>query len=124
MAQRRVLEHLADLRAEVERAEEENRVATEKLKEAEQRFQGGNIDVARLREQIRGLNNEIMAHKKRSGQSALETDAKRVALQKRLTSLNAEKDEWDGKIREAGGKRKELEQQKKELVMTRSTVVR
>ena len=118
-----MLEHLADLRAEVERAEEENRVATEKLKEAEQRFQGGNIDVARLREQIRGLN-EIMAHKKRSGQSALETDAKRVALQKRLTSLNAEKEEWDGKIREAGSKRKELEQQKKELVMTRSTVVR
>merc|ERR1719422_285816 len=65
-----------------------------------------------------------MAHKKRSGQSARETDAKRTALQKRLTSLNGGKEEWDGKIREAGGKRKELEQQKKELVMTRSTVVR
>ena len=124
MAQRRMLEHLADLRAEVERAEEENRAATEKLKEAEQRFQGGNIDVARLRDQIRGLSNEILAHKKRSGQSARETDAKRVALQKKLSALNGEKEEWDGKIREAGSKRKELEQQKKELVMTRSTVVR
>ena len=124
MADQRTAERLEDLKAEVERADEENRVATERLKETEQKFQGGNIEVARLRDQIRQLNNEITAQKKRSGQSARETDAKRVMLQKKLSDLKNDKDEWDKKIQSAGSKRKELEHQRKELSMTRSTVVR
>ena len=124
LADQRTAERLEDLKAEVERADEENRVATERLKETEQKFQGGNIEVARLRDQIRQLNNEITAQKKRSGQSARETDAKRVMLQKKLSDLKNDKDEWDKKIQSAGSKRKELEHQRKELSMTRSTVVR
>ena len=124
MADQRTAERLEDLKAEVERADEENRVATERLKETEQKFQGGNIEVARLRDQIRQLNNEITAQKKRSGQSARETDTKRVMLQKKLSDLKNDKDEWDKKIQSAGSKRKELEHQRKELSMTRSTVVR
>ena len=120
----RTAERLADLTAEVERADEENRVSTERLKETEQKVQGGNIEVTRLRDQIRQLNNEITAQKKRSGQSARETDAKRVMLQKKLNDLKNDKDEWDKKIQSAGGKRKELEHQRKELSMTRSTVAR
>ena len=124
LADQRTAERLEDLKAEVERADEENRVATERLKETEQKFQGGNIEVARLRDQIRQLNNEITAQKKRSGQSARETDTKRVMLQKKLSDLKNDKDEWDKKIQSAGSKRKELEHQRKELSMTRSTVVR
>ena len=53
LGHRRTAERLADLTAEVERAGEEERAATERLKETEQKVQGGNIEVARLRDQIR-----------------------------------------------------------------------
>ena len=124
MADQRTAERLEDLKAEVERADEENRVATERLKETEQKFQGGNIEVARLRDQIRQLNNEITAQKKRSGQSARETDAKRLKLQTKLNDLNKEREDCQKKIEEAGNKRKELENRRKELQMERSNVIR
>ena len=122
LAYRRTAERLTDLTAEVERAEEENRASTEKLKETEQKVQSGNIEVAHFRDQIRSLNNEIIATKKRLGQSARETDAKRLQLQKKLAGLNVEQGNWKEKIEAAGSKRKELEHQRKELQLTRSRV--
>ena len=123
LAHRRRAERFAELNAEVERAEEENRTAMERLNEAGQKVQVGTQEVARLREQIRNLNNEIMAHKKRSGQNALETDAKRLMLQKKLNGLQNERADWTKRIEQAGSIRKEIEDKRKGLQATRSKVV-
>ena len=123
MAHRRRAERFAELNAEVERAEEENRTAMERLNEAGQKVQVGTQEVARLREQIRNLNNEIMAHKKRSGQNALETDAKRLMLQMKLNGLQNERADWTKRIEQAGSIRKEIEDKRKGLQATRSKVV-
>ena len=119
---RRTAERVEELTTERKRASEENKAATARLREQEQRLEDGKNQVPRLREQIKKLENAIRTERNKAGRSAQEREKKTAELQKKLNDLNKAQEEWKKKIEEGGNKRRELQDRRMELQAKRSEV--